>query len=222
MKTTRTEKDILDALDHARLVVVHAEQKGIVHGDLMFREPVNHIGAVLADAALQAGLNYNSVVRVRVDRIHRLFPEAATLSGVFASVKRIGVADFLLWYHPTKVARFIRLTELLREQGLEDVPDLRTWLQNPNSRPKLLAIKGIGPKTADYLGGLVGLDYIAVDRHIRTFASDAGVDVADYDSLQVIVSYAADLLGVSRRDFDASIWNYVSGRQALANQYQVI
>jgi thermostable 8-oxoguanine DNA glycosylase len=161
-------------------------------------------------------------VKVRVDRIRHLFPEAVTLSGVFASIERMGVADFLLWRHPTKVARFICLTELLREQSLEDVVELRAWLQTPNSRAKLMGIKGVGPKTADYLCGLVGLDYIAVDRHIRTFASDAGVAVADYDSLQVIVSYAADLLGVSRRDFDASIWKYVSERKARSNHYQLI
>jgi hypothetical protein len=31
-----------------------------VHRNPTFREPVNHLGAVLADAALQAGLNYNA------------------------------------------------------------------------------------------------------------------------------------------------------------------
>src|SRR6266550_8909509 len=121
MRTTRTEKDILGALAHARLVVSHAEQKGIARNNTTFREPVNHLGAVLADAALQAGLNYDTVIKVRVDRIRELFPEAATLSGVFAAIERTGVTDFLLWRHPTKLARFTCLTEWLREQGLEDV-----------------------------------------------------------------------------------------------------
>jgi hypothetical protein len=38
-------------------------------------------------------------------------------------------ADFLLWRHPTKVARFVCLTELLREESLEDVVELRAWLK---------------------------------------------------------------------------------------------
>jgi hypothetical protein len=86
-------------------------------------------------------------------------------------------------------------------------------VQNPTRREKLRSIRGIGPKTVDYLCGLLGLDFIAVDRHIRTFASDAGVTVADYEFLQIVVSYAADLLGVSRRHFDASIWTYVSNQR---------
>jgi hypothetical protein len=58
--------------------------------------------------------------RDKADRIRHLFPEAATLSGVFTSIERMGAADFLLWRHPTKVARFVCLTELLREESLED------------------------------------------------------------------------------------------------------
>jgi hypothetical protein len=86
---------------------------------------------------------------------------------------------------------------------------------NPACREKLRAIRGVGPRTVDYLYGLVGLDFIALDRHIRAFVSDAGVTAADYDFLQTVVSYAADLLGVSRRHFDASIWAYVSNQKAI-------
>jgi hypothetical protein len=59
---------------------------------------------------------------------------------------------------------------------------------------------------------LVGLDRIAVDRHIKAFAIEAGVLVADYDSLGAAMSYAADLLGMSRRDFDAWVWQTTSER----------
>jgi hypothetical protein len=40
------------------------------------------------------------------------------------------------------------------------------------------------------------------------------VKATDYYFLQMIVSYATDLLGVSRRYFDASIWTCVSNRKA--------
>jgi endonuclease III len=114
----------------------------------------------------------------------------------------------------TKVLRFVCLAELLRNESIDDFHQLRTWLQNPACREKLRAIHGVGPKTVDYLCGLDGLDFIAVDRHIRAFARDAGVTAADYDRLQTVISYAADLLGVSRRHFDASIWTYVSNQKA--------
>jgi endonuclease III len=40
-----------------------------------------------------------------------------------------------------------------------------------SARQILLGLQGIGPKTCDYLGCLVGIDCIAIDRHI-TMAPD--------------------------------------------------
>ena len=214
MSFPKSESDVLIALNSARLVVQLAQEKGVVRHNPAYRKPLHHVGAILADAALQAGLNYRTVVKVRIDRIVRDFPEAATLSGMFEAVASIGVAEFLRWHHHTKVSRFVYLAELLRNESVDDFHQLRTWLQNPTCREKLRAIHGVGPKTVDYLCGLVGLDFIAVDRHIRSFASDAGVTEGDYDFLQIVISYAADLLGVSRRHFDASIWTYVSTHKA--------
>lgn len=213
MSFAKLESNALSALSSARLVVQLAQEKGVVRDNPTYREPLCHVGAILADAALQAGLNYRTVVKVRIDRIVRDFPEAATLSGMFNAIASVGVVDFLRWHHHTKVSRFIYLAELLRSESIDDFHQLRTWLQKPAAREKLRSIHGVGPKTVDYLCGLVGLDFIAVDRHIRTFASDAGVTAADYDFLQTVVSYAADLLGVPRRHFDASIWTYVSNQR---------
>ncbi|MEJ0023255.1 MAG: hypothetical protein WDN76_07345 [Alphaproteobacteria bacterium] len=47
----------------------------------------------------------------------------------------------------------------------------------------MLAINGVGPKTYDYLACLVGVDCIAVDRHIKAFASAAGVSANSYETL---------------------------------------
>jgi hypothetical protein len=157
-------------------------------------------------------------VKARIDRIIRDFPEAATLSGTFSAVATVGVTEFLRWRHHTKVSRFVCLAELLRNERIDDFHQLRKWLQNPICREKLRAIHGVGPKTVDYLCGLVGLDFVAVDRHIRAFANDAGVTAADYEFLQTVISYAADLLGVSRRHFDASIWNYVSSQRVRSQE----
>jgi hypothetical protein len=214
MNLPRSERDVLRALSSARLVAQLAQEKGLLQHYSSFRAPLYHVGAILADAALQAGLNYRTVVKARIDRIIQIFPEAATLSGMFSAIASIGAAEFLSWHHHSKVARFICLAELLRDERVDDFHQLRAWLQNPIGREKLRAIHGVGPKTVDYLCGLVGLDFIAVDRHIRAFASDAGVTTADYDFLQIVVSYAADLLGVSRRNFDATIWTYISNKKA--------
>jgi hypothetical protein len=210
MSATASSLAALEALTFARLIATHAERIGCHSGAIISRDPVNHLGAALADSTLQTGLKYNTVVRPRVDRIRQLFPEAATLSGVFHSIERVGLTDFLLWRHPAKLERFVGLIGILREHDVESVAQLQSWLLNLSCRKKLLSVHGIGPKTVDYLCALVGLDCVAVDRHVRTFARAAGVTIADYDSLQVVVSYAADLLGVPRRAFDSWIWRYVS------------
>ncbi|WP_315765251.1 MULTISPECIES: hypothetical protein [unclassified Bradyrhizobium] len=218
MRFVWSEDDVLSVLKAARSIAQRAQEMGIVHLSSEHREPVYHVGAVLADAALQAGLNYRSVVKTRVDRIVQEFPEAATLSGLFKAIGSVGVNEFLRWQHHTKVSRFISLAELLRDEGVDDFGQLRAWLEIPACREQLRAIRGVGPKTVDYICGLVGLEFIAVDRHIRAFASDAGVNVANYEFIQIAVAYAADLLGVSRRHFDASIWIYVSDRKAGRQQ----
>src|SRR5580704_10162695 len=103
MSIPKSEGDVLNALSSARLVAQLAQERGVVRHNLSYREPLYHVGAILADAALQAGLNYRTVVKVRIDRIIQDFPGAATLSGMFKAIASIGVAEFLRWHHQTKV-----------------------------------------------------------------------------------------------------------------------
>jgi len=179
------------------------------------RTVCNHLGAVLADSILQAGLRYETVVKIRVERIVQYFPEAATLGGTARLIDRGEVAEFLLWKHPQKIERFINLVRTLERHGIDDTYQLRLWLQHAQWRKDLLAIAGVGPKTVDYLSCLVGVDCIAVDRHVRAFAKCAGISIGDYYTLQRVVSYAADLVGMSRRDFDSWIWRTVSTGEQL-------
>ena len=208
--------NMLDALALARQIANHAETLGIgsIVSDCRFIS--DHLGAVLANFVLQAGLNYRTVVKARIERIVGLFPEAATLRGTIEIIEKGAVSDFLLWKHPEKIDRFVRLVRLLENYKIENTQSLEIWLQVPVSRDHLLKVVGIGPKTVDYLCCLVGMDCIAVDRHVSAFARDAGVDLKDYDGLKLVVSYAADLLGVSRRDFNSWIWRSRSIKAARA------
>lgn len=197
---------VLEELSSARRIADYAESLGVRGSPVTSRAASEHLGAVLADAILQSGVSYRSVVRVRVDRILSQFPEASTLPGLVMLLHRLGVAEFLLWRHPVKIARFNALTQLLADNNVGTVSELRLWISRDNTRERLLSLHGIGPKTYDYLCCLVGVDCIAVDRHVRRFANEAGVFIRDYAKLKSIVSYAADLLGMARRDFDAWIW----------------
>lgn len=209
---------ILDELACARRIADYANELGVSHCPTTLRVASDHMGAVLADAVLQAGLSYRSVVHMRVKRIYALFPETSTLAGLRRVLEADGVADFLLWNHHVKASRFVALVELLTAQNLNTTEQLRVWLSNKESRTNLLELHGIGPKTYDYLSCLVGLDCIAVDRHVRTFATEAGVSIRSYDQLKSVVSFAADLLEITRRDFDAWIWQTISARSLPEEQ----
>lgn len=201
---------LLEVLVNARQVASHAQRLGFEANVTSPRQAVDHVGAVLADSILQAGLNYRTVVWPRVQRIQASYPLTAKLSGVRAIVDCGQVADFLAWKHPVKLTRFSDLVALLDGDDVEEISDLREWLRHSRSRDRLLSVHGVGPKTYDYMCCMVGIDRIAVDRHVKSFASDAGVGFRGYDDLQAVVSCAADLLGLPRRDFDAWIWRLQS------------
>jgi endonuclease III len=169
-----------------------------------------HMGAVLSDAVLQAGVNYRSVVKPRVQNILSAWPDAKTTTAFWNVVQRLGADAVLSWNHPEKPARLVRLTTAMLQQQVEDTDELARWVCTPGSRSVLLDTRGVGPKTVDYLAGLVGIDVVAVDRHLLKFLDRAGLSYADYASVASVVSFAADLMGVSRRDLDHSIWLYQS------------
>jgi endonuclease III len=213
---------VLEEISSARRVADYADNLGVRDSQITLRSTSNHLGAVLADAILQAGVRDRTVVRVRVERIHLQFPEAATMAGLAMLIERHGAAEFLLWKHPVKVSRFLSLTELLSRENVSTIMELKLWLRRDEAREHLLGLHGIGPKTYDYLCCLVGIDCIAVDRHVRTFANEAGVCITDYKKLQMVVSYAADLLGMARRDFDAWIWRTMSERNLNERQLSLL
>ncbi|MEJ2612939.1 MAG: hypothetical protein P8179_23485 [Candidatus Thiodiazotropha sp.] len=121
-------------------------------------------------------------------------------------IHREETGHFLSWDHPQKILRFELLVNFLRDQGIEHVENLSDCLKCTPFITELQSINGIGPKTIDYMSCLVGIDSIAVDRHVRAFAKRAGVTNDDYYYLQKVFCYAADLLEVPRRELDAWIW----------------
>lgn len=213
---------ILDVLSLARRVADYAESVGFAGAAPVRRAQTHHLGALLADCALQAGLNYRTVVKPRVERIIKLYPESATLSGTRMIIEANAVSDFLMWKHEEKIKRFKRLCFVLCDHNIEDSDALKLWLKRTECRDALLEIHGIGPKTVDYLCCLVGIDCVAVDRHIRAFAKRAGLDVSDYETLQSVFCYAADLLNSSRRGFDSWVWLQASKKLAPTGQYELL
>jgi hypothetical protein len=167
-----------------------------------------HMGAIIVDASLQAGLNYASVVRPRVHRLLESWPNSDTTTRFLDSCLRWGLVDVLRWSHPEKLQRALRLTMLLVAHRVDTVEDLAAWA--PAERDTLLTVPGVGPKTADYLASLAGAPAVAIDRHLEQFAMLAGIAVVGYDSLADTYRKAAGMLDVDLSALDRAIWALMS------------
>nr|WP_205600906.1 hypothetical protein [Halomonas socia] len=125
------------------------------------------------------------------------------------------------WRHHEKVSRFEALVIFLQRWGIEDVQDLRTDLASDEFCNAIQTISGIGPKTVDYMACLVGIDSIAVDRHVRAFAKAIDVERDDYHFLRASFCCAADLLSLPRREFDAWLWRRATARTQVQLTFAV-
>lgn len=169
-----------------------------------------HIGALFADVILQAGLNYNSVVKPRVKRILIDYPEAYTLTRFKDLVDSKGLCNVIDWNHHVKLERFDSLVAFCMLNNIDTCVQLKEFLLITSNQKALLDLKGIGPKTVDYLMKLLSFDTIAVDRHIYSFVEMAEIDASGYDVTKRVVEYAADFLQIPRVEIDYSIWKYMS------------
>lgn len=197
---------LVEVLLVARLIANRAKDEGALFDEKHPRATCEHLGAVLADSILQAGLNYTTVVRPRVLAILQSHPNRDTISSLVTLIQNREVGAFLNWRHFEKMSRFEALVLFLQGRGVEDVQDLRLALASAEFCEAIQTVSGIGPKTVDYMACLVGIDSIAVDRHVRAFARAVGVKNDDYHFLRKSFCCAADLLSVPRREFDAWLW----------------
>jgi len=169
-----------------------------------------HMGATISDAILQAGTKYDTVVRPRIRKIREIYPEAKTTSAFMELLIKIGPKTILPWSDEEKPNRVVGLTKFFLREGLETEPDVSAWMENEENVKRILQVRGVGPKTADYIKILVGCQTAAVDRHSYTFLNRAGVQVSGYEEALNILNLTADSLKIDRALFDHSIWQYMS------------
>ncbi len=206
MSWTETKGTSIEILLAARRIADYAKDEGALWEQKIPRATCDHLGAVLADSVLQAGLNYATVVRPRVLTILQTYPKLNTVSALLGLIQEQKTREFLNWRHHEKVTRFETLVAFLKASGIEEIQELQTNLMTIQFRDAIQSINGVGPKTVDYMACLVGIDSIAVDRHVRSFAKIVGVENNDYLFLHKSFCCAADLLTLPRREFDAWLW----------------
>lgn len=170
----------------------------------------DHMGALLTDCVLQAGLNYRYVVQPRVVRVKALYPYATRLS-IFADVlDDVGSEYVLQWRCGEKPRRLERIVHALLSEGIETGLDLGRWLADGDGQDVLGAVKGVGPKTLDYMQILCGQPTCAVDRHVVTFMQSAGLQPRNYQHAHALFTQCAETLNVSAALLDAAVWQYQS------------
>ena len=178
----------------------------------------DHIGALFTDAILQAGVNYRSVVRPRVESVLIRFPGAVTVSAFSNVLDRFGISKVLNWNNKAKIQRMHDLVTFCTLHSIETSSELTSFLNDKKGEEQLKEINGIGDKTCDYMKRLLGFDTVAVDRHIREFLLDADILYDDYFEIKEVVEFAADFMECTRRELDYSIWRYMSDKRKAAIQ----
>jgi hypothetical protein len=175
------------------------------------------MGATIADAVLQAGISYETVVRPRVDRLIASYPEAKTTSVLAQLVADKGASEVLQWRSGRKLETFAALIDLFLENKIENEDELRAWLERPDNIQRLKRIKGIKDKSANYLQILVGTQNVAVDRHLFRFLAEAGLPTTVYSEAHQLIHDASIVLGVEPSILDHSIWRFMSRRGLAEN-----
>ena len=172
----------------------------------------DHMGAVLTDAILQAGLNYDAVVLPRVKIILGI-EEARTTSGFLSVLEQRRPENLLKWSDSEKPNRLVAIAQFFITERVETATELKVWLQNDLNIPRLKQQRGVGDKTADYFKILVGLSAISIDRHAIKFLEEAGLPTQTYQEAQKLIHSAADIVGVDYSVLDHNIWKYMSTRR---------
>ena len=174
------------------------------------RTPYFHMGATITDSVLQAGLNYRCVVYPRVLKLLTRFPSYRTTCDFLILMQTIPLPELIEWSNKRKLELIENISWLLFDNGVETEPELAIWLNSGKNISQLEKLKGIGPKTIDYLSMLSGNQAIAIDRHLFAFLRLAGIFTNSYSEASVLYQKAADILSLSAFELDRQVWRYMS------------
>jgi len=177
--------------------------------------PYSHMGATITDAILQAGTTWETVVKPRIQKLIKKYPDAKTTSGFFNLLKQININTLLDWNDSDKPNRILKVISLFLEEKIETETDLKSWLNNDLNITKLKKLRGVKNKTADYFKILSGISTSAVDRHLIEFINKAGIDISlnEYSEAREIINKTAEQKGINKSLLDHSIWKYMSEKK---------
>lgn len=162
---------------------------------------------LLVDCILQQGMNYNTFVIPRINRIENEYSHLTNISQV--PIEPNFINDLLNVKNKRKINMFISILELLRIEKIENINSFYSWIKNYKNQQKLLAINGLGQKTLDYILNLLGIESIPVDRHIYKFLNICGIYTNKYEEASTIINFTAEKNGYNKIIMDKEIWHYM-------------
>ncbi len=106
----------MNSISKARKLVSHIESLAGFTIEDDIEGTYHHIGATIADAILQAGTNYATVVNPRVNSILNTYPDARTTTAFRDLLEREGVKEVLSWNDDEKPNRVLALAESIETE----------------------------------------------------------------------------------------------------------
>ena len=192
--------------------ILDAVRRHGVDKDLKPPEPYEHMGALITDCILQAGMRWKTVE----GRVAGVMAKngTETTSGFLAVLERDGPEKVLGW-SGAKPQRALTLTIFLKEHHLETVAALHDWLLSESNVRAIGRLPGFGDKTKSYIQILTGIPAFAIDVHLEKFARLAGViDHDDHPYVERVCKAAADRLETPYDILDRAIWRWASAKGA--------
>lgn len=177
------------------------------------RTPYFHMGATLTDAVLQSGLNYRNVVYPRVLKLMTNYSDYKTTCDFLILMQTVPICELISCKNSNKIELIENLSWFFYNKKIENEEQLAIWLNKENNIGELLDIKGVGPKTVDYLKMLSGLQSIAIDRHLFEFLRVAGIIIDSYEEAHEFYKRAAKKLCMNECELDRNIWLYMSSQK---------
>lgn len=169
-----------------------------------------HIGAMIAESALQPGSRYKSVVRPCIERIVKLYPQGKTSKGFVRLLEEGSPKYFLNWTEDDKPRRVLAVAKFLHEMGIETPGELRLLLGDPECIKGLKKIRGLGNKHIDYLLLLYKEPCPSLEEYILAFLKEAGLDYPTLEEARPILDGAAEELDLDTDSLLISLWRYMS------------
>lgn len=172
-----------------------------------------NMGATIIDSILQAGLNYNIVVKPRVEKFRDEYPYCKTTKDFLKIISKTSLSEIINWNDDVKLTRIKQLAEFLNRMNIQTEKDLQVWLRNSNNQARLQEIKGIKEKTTDYLKVMSGdPKSIILNLHVVDFITRYGGNFQRLpeNEIKVVLANTAERLNVSLSTLDYSIWKFMS------------